>query len=115
MHEMAVAMEEMAAIKVMPIADTTIPGRHMPGPCGHAGAAGNQGSAMAVPATEATMAGSKATMAAGKATMAASKATMATSEATMTAGKTTMATTEATMTTAAMTKRHGKRGQQYNC
>ena len=39
----------------------------------------------------------------------------ATTEATMTAGKTGMATSEATMTTAAMTKRHGKRGQQYNC
>src|SRR3974377_446784 len=81
MHEMAVAMNEMAVIKVVPIADMTIPGRHMTGPCGHSGTAGNQGSAMAVPATEAAMAASK--------TMAA--------------------------TATAMTKRHSKRGQHYNC
>src|SRR3974377_2261663 len=72
----AVAMHEMAVV--------TIPGRHMTGPCGHAGAAGNQGSAIAMPATEATMAASKTGMAATEATMAA---------------------------TTAMTKRHSQRGE----
>ena len=40
-EDTAVAMHEVAVMKVIPIADMTIPGCHMTGPCGHAGAAGN--------------------------------------------------------------------------
>src|SRR3974377_1363753 len=38
-EDTAVAMHEVAVMKVIPIADMTIPGCHMTGPCGHAGAA----------------------------------------------------------------------------
>src|SRR5262249_22539397 len=80
MHEMAVI--ETAVIKA--VAGMTVPGGHMTGPCGHAGAAGDRGTAVAapsgshVPATPTThMAATHATMAATHATMAAATAAAA--------------------------------------